>query len=138
MSDHRRITQDVNDRAYAAWNAHDPDAVAAIFALDAVVREIGSPIEARGREAIRQRAVELLTAFPDFHLERIELIVDGPRHADRWVMTGTHQGPLFGLPPTGRAVRITGATFTRLDEHGLVIEDHHFSDLAGLMAQLTA
>ena len=136
MIDYRKSTQHVNDATYAAWNAHDPDAVAAVFAEDAVVREAGNPNESRGRAAVRARAVALLAAFPDFHLERIELVIDGDRHADRWVMTGTHRGELFGIPPTGKRVRVEGATFTRLGPDGLVTADVHFSDIAGLLAQL--
>jgi steroid delta-isomerase-like uncharacterized protein len=135
-TDYRSRTLEVNDRTYAGWNAHDPDAVAAVFADDATVREAGSPLEITGRAAIRERARALLTAFPDFHLERLALVIDGPSHADRWVMTGTHRGELFGHPPTGRAVRVEGATFTRLGPEGLVVEDIHFTDLAGLMRQL--
>ena len=136
MTDHRARTVEVNDQTYAAWNAHDPDAVAAVFAEDAVVREVGNPLESHGRTAIRARAAALFIAFPDFTLERITLVVDGDRHADRWVMTGTHRGELFGMPPTGRTVRVEGATFTRMGPDGLVVEDVHLSDLAGLMAQL--
>jgi steroid delta-isomerase-like uncharacterized protein len=138
MDDHRRRTLEVNDATYAAWNAHDADAVAAVFAEDAVVREIGGAGESRGRAAVRERATALLTAFPDLRLERVELIIDGERHADRWVLTGTHNGPLFGFAPTGKRVRVEGATFTRLGADGLVIEDVHLSDVAGLMAQLSA
>jgi len=134
--DVRARTLDVNDRTYAAWNAHDPDAVAAVFAEDAVLREAGRSEEVRGRAAIRARAAALLAAFPDFRLERVVLIVDGERHADRWVMTGTHQGELLGIPPTGRAVRLEGATFTRLGSDGMVVEDVHHVDYAGLIAQL--
>lgn len=136
MSDLRRRTLEVNDATYAAWNAHDPDAVAAVFAENAVVREVGNPIEAHGRAAIRERATALLAAFPDFHLERVALVIDGASHADRWVMTGTHRGELFGIPATGRRVRVEGATFTRLDADGLVVDDVHLTDLAGLMRQL--
>jgi steroid delta-isomerase-like uncharacterized protein len=136
MTDLRARTLEVNDATYAAWNAHDPDAVAAVFAENAVLSEVGRPGEVRGRAAIRERAAMLLGAFPDFRLERIELVIDGDRHADRWVMTGTHRGPLFGLPATGRAVRVEGATFTRLGPDGLVAEDVHLTDFAGLMAQL--
>jgi steroid delta-isomerase-like uncharacterized protein len=136
MIDHRARTLEVNDATYAAWNAHDPDAVAAVFADDAVLCEVGRPGDVRGRAAIRERAALLLGAFPDFRLERIALVIDGARHADRWVMTGTHRGPLFGLPPTGRAVRVEGATFTRLGADGLVVEDVHLTDFAGLMTQL--
>ncbi len=138
MIDYRARTREVNDQTYAAWNAHDPDAVAAVFAEDAIVWEAGGIEQARGRTAIRERAAALLRAFPDFHLERIELVIDGERHADRWVMTGTHAGELFGVPATGRRVRVEGATFTRLDGDGLVAEDVHFSNVASLMAQLGA
>lgn len=138
MLDLTARTREINDATYAAWNAHDPDAVAAVFAEDAVLLEAGSPNVLRGRAAIRERAVALLTAFPDFRLERLDLLIDGERHADRWIMTGTHRGPLFGIPATGRSVRVEGATFTRMGAHGLVVEDVHFADMAGLLAQLGA
>src|SRR5574342_61093 len=51
------------------------------------------------------------------------------------VWSGSHRGELFGIPPTGRVVRIEGATFTRLGGDGLVVEDVHHVDYAGLMAQ---
>jgi steroid delta-isomerase-like uncharacterized protein len=136
MTDWRARTLDVNDRTYAAWNAHDPDAVAAVFSADAELFEAGRSEPFRGRAAIRERAQALLTAFPDLTLERVELVIDGERHADRWVMTGTHRGELFGLAPTGRRARVEGATFSRLGADGLVVQDVHFSDTMTLMAQL--
>jgi steroid delta-isomerase-like uncharacterized protein len=138
MIDYHARTREVNDQTYMAWNAGDPDAVAAVFAENAIVWEAGGLEQARGRTAIRERAAALLRAFPDFHLERIALVIDGEHHADRWVMTGTHAGELFGVPATGRRVRVEGATFTRLDGDGLVLEDVHFSNVASLMAQLGA
>ena len=63
--DVRARTMDVNDATYRAWNAHDADAVAAVFAEDAVIREVGGAGEMRGRAAVRERAAALLTAFPD-------------------------------------------------------------------------
>ena len=136
MIDYRARTQEVNDLTYAAWNAHDPDAVAAVFAENATVRELGNPQVMHGRAAVRERAAALITAFPDLKLTRVELLIDGERHADRWVLTGTHKGLLFGIAPTGRQVRVEGATFTRLDAEGMVVEDVHMSDVAGLLAQL--
>ena len=136
MTAPRAATLAVNDATYVAWNAHDPDAVAAVFAEDAVLREAGRPGETRGRAAIRERAATLLRAFSDFRLERLALVIDGDAHADRWVMTGTHDGELWGIAPTGRHVRIEGATFTRLGAGGLVVEDVHFTDMARLMTQL--
>jgi uncharacterized protein (TIGR02246 family) len=136
MAATRAATLAVNDATYAAWNAHDADAVAAVFAEHAVLLEAGRPGETRGRAAIRGRAAMLLRGFSDFRLERTALVIDGDAHADRWVMTGTHDGELFGIAPTGRRVRVEGATFTRLGADGLVVEDVHFTDMAGLLAQL--
>ena len=49
---------------------------------------------------------------------------------------GTQDGGLFGSARRGRRVRIGGATFPRLGADGLVVEDVHFTDMAGLLAQL--
>ncbi|MGH2477885.1 MAG: ester cyclase, partial [Candidatus Limnocylindrales bacterium] len=71
-------------------------------------------------------------------LTRVDLVIDGPRHADRWILTGSHEGELLGLAPTGRKVRVEGATFTVMNDGGMVAEDHHYLDLAGLLTQLGA
>jgi hypothetical protein len=51
MIDHPARALEVNDATYAAWNAHDPDAVAAVFAEDAVVHDAGSDELEIGRSA---------------------------------------------------------------------------------------
>jgi steroid delta-isomerase-like uncharacterized protein len=127
---------EANRATFDAWNAHDPDAVAAVFALDAVIRDIGSPEVLRGRDAIRARAADLLTAFPDFHLRQLDLVVGEDANADRWEATGTHSGPFLGMEATGRRIRVEGATFSRFDADGLVVEDVNFWDVGALLAQL--
>ena len=127
-----------NDATYAGWNAHDPEAVAAVFAADAELLDAGTPAPVNGREAIRARAAQLLAAFPDFHIERLELLVDPPANADRWRVTGTHKGEFLGMAPTGRSISVEGCTFSRFDEDGLVVRDVNFWDVPGLPAQLTS
>jgi hypothetical protein len=39
--------------------------------------------------------------------------------------------------PTGRTIRVEGATFSRFGEDGLVVRDVNFWDVPDLMAQLT-
>jgi steroid delta-isomerase-like uncharacterized protein len=128
----------VNEATYAAWNAHDPDAVAALFAEDAISRIVGTGQESRGREAIRAQAAELLAALPDFQLERLVLVNEGASHADRWRASGTHRGELMGIAATARSVSVEGATFTTLGADGLVAEDVHFWDIPSLLGQLRA
>lgn len=132
--------QTANDATYAAWNAHDPEAVAAIFARDAEIIDVTAGIVTKGRDAIRATAVERFTGFPDFSLEKVMLVIDEdgpvPTNADRWVMRGTHHGAFMGLEPTGRKVEVNGATFSEFDADGLVARDTHYIDLGALLRQL--
>jgi predicted ester cyclase len=84
---------EANRATFAAWNAHDPDAVAAVFAPDAVIRD-----------AIRQRAADMLVAFPDFRLRQLDLVGGENANADRWEVTATHSGPFLGMEATGNRV----------------------------------
>ena len=47
----------------------------------------------------------LRTAFPDLRFTIEELVTEGDTVAGRLTTSGTHQGPLMGIPPTGRSVR---------------------------------
>jgi steroid delta-isomerase-like uncharacterized protein len=127
---------EANRATFAAWNAHDPEAVAAVFADDAVIRDVGSPDVLRGRDAIRDRASDLLVAFPDFRLRQLDLVVGEDANADRWEATGTHSGPFLGMDATGNRISVEGATFSRFDSDGLVVEDVNFWDVGALLAQL--
>ncbi len=135
MATYEQIVE-ANRATFAAWNSHDPDAVAAVFATDAVIRDVGSPELLRGRDAIRQRAADLLVAFPDFRLRQLDLIVGEDANADRWEASGTHSGPFLGMEPSGNRMSVEGATFSRFDSSGLVVEDVNFWDVGALLAQL--
>ncbi len=127
-----------NEATYAAWNAHDAEALAVLFAEDAVIVDVGFPSEVRGREAIRERAELIFAAFPDFQIERVELMIDPstPGNADTWVVTATHRGEYMGLAPSGRSINVRGATLSWFGDDGLVVRDIQFWDIPALMAQL--
>jgi predicted ester cyclase len=55
----------------------------------------------------------------DFHTEIVELVCDRGRAAVRLRFTGTHTGPLLGLPATQRRFEYAGAAFFTADERWL-------------------
>lgn len=59
----------------------------------------------RGPESIRGLATMLRTAFPDLRFTIEDLVAEGDTVAGRLTMSGTHEGPLMGMSPTGRSVR---------------------------------
>jgi steroid delta-isomerase-like uncharacterized protein len=132
----RKAIVTANDATFRAWNAHDPDAVAAVFAEDAEIVDVMTGEAITGRNAIRAQAAARFVAFPDFRLERRMLLVDGTTNADQWVMTGTHEGEFLGLAPTGRRVEVAGATFSEFGTDGLVVRDTHYIDVGALLRQL--
>jgi predicted ester cyclase len=94
-----------------------------------------APGRDRGPESMRGLATMLRTAFPDLHFEIEELIAEGDRVAGRLAMSGTHEGPLMGTPPTGRSVRQDHMHFVRFRD-GKAIEHWGVRDDLGMMKQL--
>jgi steroid delta-isomerase-like uncharacterized protein len=124
-------------RETAAWNAHDADGVAACYAEDAVLFDVGLPEPLRGREAIRDSVAGYLTAFSDFRAEDVgEPIVSGNRAAQEWKVTGTNDGELMGIPPTGRSATTYGCGTAEFGEDGLIHRAGNYWNAAALMQQL--
>lgn len=77
----------------------------------------------------------LLAAFPDAHNEIDDIVAEGDRVVVRWTMTGTHTGDGLGIPATGRAVRITGMTMSRVTG-GRIAEHWIYRDDIAMLRQL--
>jgi steroid delta-isomerase-like uncharacterized protein len=89
-----------------------------------------------GEAAVREYFRETRTAFPDQRNELISL-----RHADDAVIVefwllGTHEGPLLGIEPTGRAFKCRMTAFFIFEGEELVCERVYF-DSATILRQLT-
>jgi steroid delta-isomerase-like uncharacterized protein len=129
------ITQALT-RETEAWNAHDADRVAACYAEDAVLYDVGLPEPLRGRAAIRDSVAGYLAAFSDFHADVGEPIVSGNRAAQEWKVTGTNDGELLGIPPTGKSATTYGCGTAEFGEDGLIHRGGNYWNAAALMQQL--
>ena len=124
-------------RETEAWNAHDADGVAACYAEDAVLTDVGLPEPLRGREAIRDSVAGYLAAFSDFRAEDVgDPIVSGNRAAQEWKVTGTNDGELMGMAPTGKFATTYGCGTAEFGEDGLIHSAGNYWNAAALMAQL--
>lgn len=72
--------------------------------------------------SLRKTIEAMQTAFPDSRTEILEIVEDGPKVAVHWQTTGTHQGEFMDVPPTGRNIAVTGASFLRFDGDKLAEE----------------
>lgn len=76
-------------------------------------------------------------AFPDARFTVEDMVAEGDVVAARLTMRGTHQGPLNGIPATGREVVVTGMSFERVVD-GRIVEGWNENDALGMLAQLGA
>lgn len=122
-----------------AWveglNRGDVSAADSVFATDCTVHITGVAQPIQGVAAWKEFVAGLLTAFPDLHFTIEDQLTDGSRVAIRWRATGTHQGPLGPVPPTGRSVAIDGLIIDHL-EGGMVAERWEQWDQSGMLQQL--
>jgi steroid delta-isomerase-like uncharacterized protein len=122
-------------RIAAAWNRHDPAAIAALHAPEGTVADPGLPVAAGA--AVIARARTFLDGLEGFHLAVGEVIAETPGIAYEWRVTGTHTGLLLGFPPTGRAVDVSGVSLLELNRDGQILEERLYWDRATLQEQLT-
>lgn len=65
-----------------------------------------APDQTLGMLAARRTLAAWLAAFPDLHVIIEDLVVDGDHLMARLTATGTHDGPLGRLAPTGKRVSV--------------------------------
>jgi steroid delta-isomerase-like uncharacterized protein len=108
-----------------------------VIAPDFINHSVPPGSSNRGPESMRQLITILSTAFPDMHYTVEELVAEGDIVAVRLIMSGTHRGPgpLQGMPPTDRSVRVAQMHFIRFRD-GKVVEHRAVRDDLGLMQQL--
>ena len=117
------------------WNRGDLDVVDEIMASDAPYHGPHMPNGLGDRESWRGAIAGYRGAFPDSHVTFDELTVVGDTVVGRWRATGTHTGPLPGLPPTGKPIAIGGITIYRIAD-GKIVEAWEQLDLLGMWRQL--
>lgn len=88
-----------------------------------------------GPEGFKASARWLRSAFPDYHAELHELVVDGNLLVGRLMVSGTHLGDFMGMPPTGRVFSVQHMHMYRVED-GKVAEHWACRDDLGQLAQL--
>ena len=89
-----------------------------------------SPFDAHpGLASLKKAFPGMLIAFPDFHAELKQQLVDGDRVASHWIFRGTHLGDFHGIAPTGKAVEFQNLSIARVVDGKIVTYN---SEIGGL------
>lgn len=125
------------ERLHRIWNTSDLAAIPDIYADDFVVHWSKSyaPTESHGHEGIEAVIRDTLSAFPDWHEDIVDMVIDGDRIVTRYISTGTHKGAFLDLEPTGRQIKIDEISIFRV-ERDKVAEQWCLVDDLTLLRQL--
>jgi steroid delta-isomerase-like uncharacterized protein len=121
-------------RLYDAFNAGDQHALDAVIA-DSFVEHEETPGIPPGKDGLKQFVAMLHKSFPDVVFEVADIAAEADKVWARVVATGTHRGEWFGIPPTGRAIKIEVFDICRI-AGGQITEHWGLADNMGVMRQL--
>ena len=85
----------------------------------------------------RQKAAYFCSVFPDLKEDLLDIIASGDTVATRWILTGSQQQELMGIPASGQKIRVEGMNFYRLKDSRVTDISTQFDGVA-LMQQLGA
>jgi len=91
--------------------------------------------ELDGPEALKGILVAYRIAFPDLNVRIDDLVNGGDKVVISVTFTGTHEGDLMGISPTGKPVKINGMIRSRFQD-GKIVEEWEILDMLAMFQQL--
>jgi len=125
------------DLLYEAYNRHEPEAAAALYAPDGFHLEIAQDRRAEGPEAIAGGLVGFFAALPDAHWSAARRIAQDGEIAIAYTLTGTLQGQLGPFAPRGQALKLRGVHLLGTRE-GQIRWSEDYWDAASFGRQMSA
>jgi len=129
--------REISDRYTDAINAHDAQAIGALYADDGVLSDPTG--EFRGPEAIVQYWESFFTAFPDLSGRDEFKAESGDTAINEWSASGTHSGPLETpegtIPATGKQATLRGCDAITV-QNGRITSHRVYYDQLAFMTQL--
>ena len=125
----------VMEAYFDAFNKHDPEAVAALFAGGGKYVDPAVSMGVKGK-ALKDYLRGHYAAFPDASYRLVRTVVDRNGLATcEWRFKGTNTGPIGDSPATNRPVEVLGASFLQV-KGGKIAWLHGYFDRRNLLKQL--
>ena len=117
------------------WSAGDLALVDELVAKAHVQHDPVFPEPVRGRSSLKEAIGRFRTGTPDLTKVVDETYVDDGTVIARYTATGTHEGELLGVAPTGRSIAVDGIYLSHVED-GKLIESTDMWDAFGVLQQI--
>jgi steroid delta-isomerase-like uncharacterized protein len=86
-------------------------------------------------EQVKRVLAMMQDAFPDLCVAEADSVTEGNKVAFRWIMSGTHEGELMGVTPTGERITVMGIDIVRVEDDEILDYWGEF-DVMSMLRQL--
>ena len=132
VEENKKVVQ----RFWKVWEVENfVDLIDELLAPDYINHSPGTPDQPAGPAGVKAVVSMFRSGMPDLRVTIDDMIAEGDKVATRYTIEGTHEGELFGVPPTGRRVSIESMTVERVSG-GKIIEHRRITDTLDMMQQL--
>jgi steroid delta-isomerase-like uncharacterized protein len=122
-------------RFWGVWEEGNIDLVDELLAPDYINHTPASPDQPTGPEGVKGVVAMFRSAIPDLRVVVEDMIAEGDKVVVRYTLEGTHEGELFGVPPTGQRLNIKSIAVERVSD-GKIREHWRVTDSLDMMQQL--
>jgi steroid delta-isomerase-like uncharacterized protein len=123
----RRIVEEL-------WNGRDTTNAGELIAEDVVDHNLG-PGEFGGLDGFKEHHAEFMRGSSDLHIQLEDTVAEGDKVVVRLTWRGTHDGTMFGIPPTGKSITVTNITIYRFRD-GKLVDVWRNQDTLGMLEQM--
>ena len=119
-----------------AWNKGNVDVLDDIYHPD--IAYYNRPLaEFKGLDALKEYIINVRMGMPDFHLDIVDIIYAEEAVITKWTWKATHteESPIQIVPPTGKALVISGCTIA-YGKEGKTYEEWSYGDHFSMFQQL--
>jgi len=134
MTEQLRAERIAVETLYRAFNEQNPDLVDAVLAPHWDDIPLG-PGQQPGPQGIKPIIRSFAAAFPDVQVTIHDMVQEPGKIGVRAEISGTHQGELFGIAPTGKKISFRLHEFHHVVD-GKLATTWHMEDWFGLFLQL--
>jgi predicted ester cyclase len=134
------MTAEDNAATYRRWfdegcSRGNVDLAGQLYSPDYITHSVGPDLPPT-LEGLKMFIRALREGLPDLQCPVEEVVAEDDRVAGRFSLLGTHNGTLFGIPPTRKQVAVGVMVIARFNEAGKWVEDWASWDQLGMLQQL--
>jgi steroid delta-isomerase-like uncharacterized protein len=127
---------EILEALFRAYDAHDLEQVASLYAANATHVDIAAGRPKQGRDRIVEGLASFVSGFPDAHWTASASATGGGRAFGQYVVTGTLQRDLWSFNAFGQQLELAGVLVLHC-RNGLITRSEDYWDAGTFRRQMT-